>query len=402
MIKKIATENLKVGMYIHDLDAGWMEHPFFSSHFTLNKESQIESILAAGIHHVYIDTAKGLDDDQEPLRLDEDELLIEPELEEQSDVSQGSQVRQVPLTAELVRARAVLHEAHEAIRDLMQRVHNGDSQLDQGIVDEVASNVVLSIFRNPDALINLCRIKTVDEYTYLHSVSSCALMAAFGRVVGCDEERIHELAIGALLQDMGKMRVPTWILNKPARLSPEEFNIIKGHVDLGGELLLEQRWLSGLSREVAAQHHERIDGSGYPLGLMGEEISEAGRMAAIIDVYDAITSQRCYRNPCEPTVTLGRMMEWSPGLFDEALMHQFVRCIGIYPVGTLVRLENNLVAVVLEQHPENLLKPRVRAIYDAGPKHFIMSKELDLDSSGLSIVESMAPKKLNIDPQRFL
>lgn len=399
MIKKIAVNSLKVGMYIHDLDASWMSHPFLRNRFPVDNQKVIDEVLGAGIKHVYIDTERGLDFEMAvPIDIVKEEIA---ESKQRVADEQAGLVKEVSFESELVRAQSIVSEAHSAVRGFMQEVRFG-KQIEKAAVDEVVDDVVESIFRNQDALITLSRIKSVDQYTYMHSISVCVLMTAFARAMAFDADTIRQISVGALLHDIGKMRVSSEILNKPGKLNMDEFQLMKCHVDLGEELLAEQDWMSELSLSVVREHHERIDGSGYPKGLAGDEISEVGRMAAIVDVYDALTSNRCYKKSWEPTYTLGKMLEWSRDHFGEVIAHQFVRCVGIYPVGTLVRLNSGMIAVVVDQHEDHLLQPRVRVVFNETAGRGVEPEDVELADSEDSIADAVSPNKLRIDPMEFL
>lgn len=399
MIKKIATNKLKVGMYIHDLDASWMNHPFLSSRLSVKSQQTIDEVIAAGIKHVYIDTERGLDYEL-AVPLEEVRRRIDDSRQQLAEEQIGL-TRQVSFESELIRAQTIVHEANTAVRTFMQDVRFG-RQLESDVVDEVVDNITESVFRNKDALITLSRIKTVDQYTFMHSISVCVLMTSFARAMEYDAETTRQIAVGSLLHDLGKMRVPPEILNKPGPLTDDEFLVMKRHVDYGEELLAEHDWMSDLSMRVVLEHHERIDGTGYPHGLFGDELSDVGRMSAIVDVYDALTSNRCYKKSWEPTYTLGKMMEWSRDHFGEAVTHQFVRCVGIYPVGTLVRLNSGKLAVVIEQHEDHLLQPRVRVVFDEGLGRHVSPSDVDLTTSDVVIAEAVAPQEVRIDPHAFL
>ena len=400
MIKKIATQNLKVGMYIHDLDASWMSHPFLSSRFAVNKQATVDDVISAGIKHVYIDTERGLDFEMAvPLEVVQQEIKDSKQLV--ADQQSGLE-KQISFESELVQAKSVLYEANKAMRSFMQDACFGQ-RIESSAVDEVVDNISASVFRNKDALLTLSRIKTIDQYTFMHSISVCVLMSAFARAMDYDDETARQISTGALLHDLGKMRVPPEILNKPGALTTEEFAEMKRHVEYGAEHLSGFGWLSDVSMSVVMQHHERIDGSGYPFGLQGNGLSEVGRMAAIADVYDALTSNRCYKQAWEPTHTLGKMLEWSRDHFGEEVAHQFVRCVGIYPVGTLVRLSSGMIAVVIEQDEKHLLRPRVRQVFNVNSGRYTLLEDIDLAATdSVAIAESVSPQRVGIDPLAFI
>jgi putative nucleotidyltransferase with HDIG domain len=264
-----------------------------------------------------------------------------------------------------------------------------------------------SILRNKDALLSLCRIKEKDNYTFLHSVSVGALLMCFTRAFSVKPGDMQLVGVGGMLHDIGKTMVPDRILNKAGQLTPEEFITMKMHVVYGQNILADSKGISQTSFDVVAQHHERYDGSGYPLKLRGAEMSLYGQMASIVDVYDAITSDRCYRKAMDPTVAIRKMFEWSKTHFDPELIRTFVRTIGIYPVGTLVMLESAKIAVVINQDGRDLTRPLVRAVFDAAKACYITPQDIDLSKplgqgGGDRIVSHESAAKWAIDPHKFI
>jgi putative nucleotidyltransferase with HDIG domain len=218
-------------------------------------------------------------------------------------------------------------------------------------------------------------------------------------------EIIHEAGIGGMLHDIGKMRVPDHILNKPGKLTDPEFEIMKSHVALGLETLRQTEGISRTVVQVAGEHHERFEGSGYPERIQGKEISELGRMAAIVDVYDALTSNRVYHKGMEPPAALTKLFEWSDHHFDPELVQHFIQAIGIYPVGSLVRLASNRLAVVMEQGAQGLLFPKVRVIYDIQRGRKLAPLDIDLslpESAGDTIIKNEEPEDWAINPYEYL
>jgi HD-GYP domain-containing protein (c-di-GMP phosphodiesterase class II) len=271
----------------------------------------------------------------------------------------------------------------------------------------VVEKITNSIMRNGNAMQSMRRMRNLDDYTFLHSVSVCTMLTTFVQAVGIGVPTIHDIALGALLHDIGKMRVNLTLLNKPSKLSDDEFMHMKSHVVLGSDLLRQMPGIPKIAFEPLDLHHERFDGSGYPNKLKGEEISEIGRMTAIVDVYDAITSDRCYHKPVGPAEGIRKLFEWSKFHFDPALVQLFVKSIGIYPVGTLVRLERERLGVVIEQREANLLTPLVRVIFDAKRNYYITPEEVDLSKpmgagGADKIIGHESPGKWKIDISRFL
>lgn len=378
MIKKISAGELRPGMYIHDLNCGWMDHPFASKRFKVDSLKVVEKVRAIGIHELYIDTSKGLDLVHAPTESEAAEAR-QADLERLADKAAKAALKPIKVSAaeEREKASRVQDEARRVATDLMQNVRLG-RQIEVARVEPVVGEMVDSVFRNKDALISLGRIREADQYTFQHSVNLCVLMVAFAKTIGLDHDTITRIGIGAMLHDIGKMKVPEEILNKPGKLTDEEFAVMRGHVTLSANLLTESPDIDPISIAVAYEHHERWDGTGYPRKLKGDEISQFGQMSAIVDVYDAITSDRCYHTGMHPTDALGRMLEWSKYHFNPLLTQQFIQCVGIYPVGTVVRLESGRLAVVVEASDKNMLQPVVRVVYDMRKKQFITPRDIDL------------------------
>lgn len=217
---------------------------------------------------------------------------------------------------------------------------------------------------------------------------------------------IEEIGLGALLHDVGKSRVPEAILNKPGKLTPKEFEIIRQHVVYGHEILVKTSDISATALDVLLEHHERIDGTGYPEAKPGESISRFGQMAAIVDVYDALTTRRVYHDAMSPHEALRKLLQWSPQQFDRTLVQQFIRCVGIYPVGTLVRLESERLAVVVETGREQLLKPVVRLVFDISERRRIPPQDIDLSRpTGYgqdSIIDAEDPADWGLRPEYLM
>ena len=400
MIKLITTDQLKPGMYIHDLNCGWLDHPFLTNAFHVRDMATVDKIVKLGIREVYIDTVKGADVWQARSAREVSEEL-DRRLQEIAEKKSDRPI-EVDVKDEAARARRLQGEANKIVRNMMDDVRLGQ-QIHVERVEPLVEGIVDSIFRNQDALLPLNRLKNHDDYTFQHSVSVCALLVAFGRGMKLDKAVIRELALGGLLHDVGKARIPDRILNKPGKLSDDEFGHMQHHVDEGVTLLQESGGISDIALQVTAQHHERFDGSGYPGGLAGGSVSLYGQMASIVDVYDAITSERVYHKGMAPTQALKKLLEWSSHHFDPKLVQAFIRSIGIYPSGSLVMLESKRLGVVLEQNEGNLLEPVIRIFYHTGQKHYIPPEIIDLSKFQQDKVASFESyEKWNIDPQLWL
>lgn len=402
MIKKISIDQLKPGMHVHDLNFGWMDHPFAQKDFFLEDEDTLRQIRQLGVHELYIDTERGHDVPHAPTQTEVDERL-ERTMEVIADAT--PQPQPTTLNEERREAQRIHQEAMQLIHGLMEDVRLG-RQIDLEQASPLVWEMVDSLFRNRDALLGLTRIRHTDRYTFEHSVNVAVLMAAFARSLELERNIIYMVGLGGLLHDIGKTLVPQHILNKPGRLSEKEFAVMRGHVVHTHTLLSQIPGIPPVALSVAAEHHERFDGSGYPNKLKGEAISRYGRMAAIADVYDAITSNRVYHQGMEPHIALRKLLEWSSHHLDPELTQQFIRCVGIYPIGSLVRLQSERLAIVVGRGREGMRQPLVRLVLDIKRRRYLNQDVLDLSDAAQAgqerIVRVESTEKWRIHPETIL
>lgn len=402
MLKRINSSELRVGMFITDLDCGWMDHPFILGKFLIRNEEQIRKIINAGIKLATIDCVRGIDLKDAPTV---EEARRSTECEVVALAERQTVCRRVTIQEELDRAGSIRRQAAGLVRAVMQDARLGIAvEVDR--VTPVVEQITESVLRNPSALVGLLQIKNKDDYTFLHSVSVCTLLVAFCRARGMDLATIYQAGMGGLLHDVGKALVPDEILNKTGRLTDEEFAVIRKHPKDGFDILSRTAGIGAVPLDITLHHHERRDGSGYPDKLTKGEISELAQMAAIVDVYDAITADRCYHKGISPSEALRKMYEWSKFHFDPGLTREFMKCVGIYPVGTLVLLESGKLGVVVEPHETSLLTPKVNVFYNTKNKLYIRPELIDLSrklgfGGGDKIVSYENPRKWNVEPQRF-
>jgi len=404
MIKKIKVEQLKPGVFVHDFNCGWLHHPFLTDRTKLKTDKQIQKVVGYGIRDLYIDTDKGVDIDDAPTQREADHE-IQSEFDQLNAPAMGPSDSS-GFKAELIRAKQLIAEAKLTTQKLMQDVRLG-KRMELNQVERTVDKMTDSILRNKDALVSLLRIKEVDEYTYVHSISVSALCISFAQGLDFEAAQIKQIGIGGLLHDIGKMKVPLDILNKPGPLSEKEFQIMKRHVKDGESTLQQYPNLDQSCTCVTSHHHERLDGTGYPEGLKGEQISLFGQIAAIVDIYDALSSERCYKNAMPPTEALKKLYEWSQSYLNRELVEKFVAHLGIYPIGSLVRLENSLLAVVVDHGAKNLLHPVVRAVYDVKktlrlePSDTVLGGQINAGNP-YGIVGCESPEKWQIKPIDYL
>lgn len=390
MLRTIDVAALRPGMYVHKLQGPWLQHPFWRTAFMADA-ARIAELHDSGVEQVVIDLARGQDVDGDGEGAPDDESSEEASLPEAGDAGapEDPLARRRPVVAgdasaslasELVRAKRICEEGREAVEAMFREVRLGNG-VDPSHVMPLLDEITHSVDRHPNALVSVARLKDADSYTYLHSVAVGALMAMLARQLHLPGEQVREAALGGLLHDMGKAMVPADVLNKPGRLTDEEMAIVRDHPVHGERLLREGGVTQPAVLHIARHHHEKMDGMGYPQRMPGAELPLLTRMSAICDVYDAISSNRPYKAGWDPAESLRRMAGWT-GHFDGDLLKAFVRGLGIYPVGALVRLSSDKLAVVVEQNPGTLLAPRVRAFHSARSRTQILVADIDLAAPG--------------------
>lgn len=374
VLRTIGVEQLRLGMFLHGLDGSWLDHPFWKARFLLRDAADLARLRASGVKRCVIDTARGLD--------------IAPPPASPLAAAAGPAVALAPppqrtrLEDEALIASRLRAQARMSIGALHEQVRLGRALDVAGctpLVDEIAG----SMQRNAGAMLSIVRLKSHDDYTYMHSVAVCTLMVVLARQLGLDEALVREAGLAGLLHDMGKALIPLKLLNKPGKLSDDEYRLVQQHPRLGHDLLLRSGGAGAAALDVCLHHHEQPDGGGYPERLAGDELSLLARMGAVCDVYDAITSERPYKAAWGPADSIALMNEWTrAGKFDAAVFRAFVDAIGIYPVGALVRLHSQRLAVVLEHNPRAPLAPRLKVFYSIRSQLSLPAETLDLAAPG--------------------
>ena len=371
MIRKITIDQLLPDMYVVDLHKRWFDHSLWQSKFKVRDDAHVSKIREEGISEISIDTARGIDLPPTPIaRINQIDLKLKSLAE-----IRAATPRTVSLGEERRRANRLLVDAGNTVSGLMLSARAGNN-VDAAYLEPIVSKMIASVIRNPDALVPLARLKRMDAYATQHAVATAALIIAFGRHQGMSEPEIEKLALGTMVKDIGHAALDARLTAKQGILSKDEFSIVQSHVEEG----LATTRLSETSVAVVLEHHERYNGCGYPYRMIGDEISVAGRMAAIVDTYDAMTSDRPYRAAMSPSQTLRQLYDEAGFQYDPALVSAFIKTIGIYPVGTLVLLESGHLAVVEQLHADNMLTPTVRVIYHTGRQQYVTTP-VDVDLS---------------------
>ncbi len=405
MLKRIDVRHLSLGMYLHEFCGSWIEHPFWRTRFLLEDAQDLARIRETQIREVWIDTDKGLDlpESATPAAATAPTAAETPVHGDDAQPAPPPTPSPAPLPAaaepatlheELRRAAAICAHAKQAVISMFAEARMGQA-IDLAGAQDLVDDISDSVRRHPHALLSLARVKTADEYTYMHSVAVSALMVALTRQIGLDEDGCRMAGLAGLLHDLGKAQIPLEILNKPGRLTDEEFAIVRGHPAIG-HAMLQGNGVPPPVLDACLHHHEKIDGTGYPDRLAQDDIGTLARMTAICDVYDAVTSHRPYKRGWDPAEALRRMAEWTRGHLDSRLFQAFVKSLGIYPVGSLLRLSSGRLAVVTRQSDESLTTPHVRVFFSTRSGMRIPPYELDLSAPDCR--ERIAGRE---DPERW-
>lgn len=400
---KVHINDLVVGMFISGLDRPWLNTPFYTQGFLVESLEDIQKV-GEYCDFVYIDTRRS--------------RHVTPQLQRQAEVGRA----RVPLETifsgrtlkpyqdevrwkdEHPRARSVLDLLLKDITKLFEHVSDGGT-LDVIQLKKSVDPIIASISRNPDACLWLARLKRHDRYSYRHSLSASIWAVAMGREMGLNKIDLRSLAIGAMLMDIGKLRLPPDILKAERELSEEETKEMRHHVAWGVDLLRRSGIVNQDVLDMVAFHHERYDGSGYPRGLSRDQIPVFARIAGIVDSYDAMTSSRSYASACSPSEALRTLYKERDISFQTELVEAFIQAVGIYPAGTLVELTSGAVGIVLAESRSRRLLPKIILVLDADKKPLAKPGIFDLQAAAnksngsepATIARALEPGAYDID-----
>ncbi|ANA32743.1 Cyclic di-GMP phosphodiesterase [Ralstonia mannitolilytica] len=387
MRKRIAIEDLRVGMYLDEFVGSWLDHPFWRARFRVEDAAQLQRLRTSGVREVWIDTARGTD----VAAARAVPTAVAPPTPPATPAGAAIAPRATTRAEEMRHAARLISKAEAAVQAMFADARMGrtiEARDALPLVEAISG----SVDRHPGALTSLVRLKTKDRYTFLHSVAVCALMVALGRQLGLSDDEVRDAGLAGLLHDIGKIAIPPEVLNKPGALTAEEFRSVTTHPQAGYDILVGDSNMCGVALDVCLHHHERMDGTGYPHKLAGDGISLFARMGAICDVYDAITSDRPYKKAWEAAYAVQRMVEWRGNHFDPVVFNAFVKSVGIYPVGSLVRLRSGRLAVVMQHTPGALLTPTVKVFFSISSGTRIAPEVIDLAQTGDQIVSREEPR----------
>ena len=359
-IRRLPLDKLEVGMYVASTSKG-VEDDHLGTQGLISRPETLAKLKKKAQAEVYIDVKKGKDSPHSK--------PVAPNPESLKPLKK--------LTEEKKNAKKVYKEAVGLVGNILRDVKMGKA-IDVGPVESLADDINNSVLNNENALLCLSQIREKDQYLLEHSINVGILMGVFARHLGYEKDTLHQLVTGALLHDIGKIRVPNQVLNKPGKLTEDEWKEMQNHVIYGVDVLKKSEGISKIAMDICSLHHERLDGSGYPNKLNHDNINTYGRMAAIVDVYDAITADRVYHKGKTPGQAIKFLLTLADSHLDKALLYDFVRCMSVYPVGAVVELSNGKVGVVLSTNAQDSAKPLVRTFYNARHKHYETPAEIDL------------------------
>ncbi|MGE6178474.1 HD-GYP domain-containing protein [Aeromonas salmonicida] len=389
----IPVNQLQAGMYVIAITSqtGGME---IAQMGLVTTRRQIDDLIRRGVLTVRVDLARS--------KLAGIEQIIFPDPAASSIASQRPTGSANGEGREL-KIRRLYQEARELQGKFIRQLKAGEP-IDITPLATVAEEMVDTMFTHGDAMLCLARIRAKDAYLMEHSMNVAILLANFGRYLALERSVLKELTLGGLLHDVGKIMTPDEVLNKPGKLTDEEFTVMRQHVVHSHDILSSTPGITATMLEVAANHHERLDGTGYPRHLKGDQLSLYTRMSGIVDVYDAVTADRVYKQGMQPTQAFRILLKGADHHFDRLLVTKFIKCMGVYPVGTLVQLSNQRLAIVMQRNPQEPLKPVVKVIYHAAQRHYLEVQWLDLAKYGVqeSIESTVDPKEFGISLANFV
>ncbi len=402
-LKRVPIDEVVVGMHLEDVynNKGTL---LLSANMMITSDEQVTKLKKRGVTTVLVNVGKGKD---APCAT-EPKQISATHSPDPLNKNRTESHRERAYYLELDRAKQMHLQTLETTRETLHAARMGKPVLVTE-VEKASEGMVESIMRNPDALVSLAQIKGYDEYTYVHSVNVSIFSTSLAHSMGYDSESLLQIGIGGILHDIGKMQVPDYILNKPGKLTNAEYGVMKKHPVYGLEMVKQRNTISELSKSVIIEHHERYDGTGYPRGLKGDQIREMGLIAAVADVYDAITTDRVYRSAWTPQKALGIIFKGCDREFSRRIVELFTRHLGIYPVGSFIRLNNGEMGVVVRVEKGFLLAPNVLILFSSDQKRLhtpveytLSEKQKGEDGESYKISSSLDPKPFGVNISDYI
>jgi len=408
MLKQIPVSQLKTGMFLHAIDINLSLFPEIQVQSTIADQNNLQNIIQTGVKEAIIDTAKGSDIEEAGLKTLKQQLTITHARKKRRAIPPPElpELSATPYKEELETAKRLKHTALSSLKHAFSDIKMGISIQTQ----EVKQSVKLftdSIIRNQDALLTLGQIRNKNSYIYDHAINTCVLVIVFCKWKNIDYDTTINMGIAALLHDMGETRLDDNLIAVKGDLDEQQYIQMQQHVKLSVDLLSSFMGIHPQVVKLVKQHHERLDGSGYPDGLSGDEIDPLAQILGMIDLYDSMTADTMYSYAQSPTQVLKQLLESHDEMFDSVLIKQFIKCIGIYPVGSLVKLSNGCIAIINEISHHDALHPKVKMIYNARQEHFIQPVDVDLSElvkkgQAISIKGCIDPNLLHINLAAFI
>ena len=385
MLKKIATKDLKIGMFVADVGRSWINHPWKTKSKLIQNQTEIKELLDYHIDEVYIDLSKSKIPQVETAPSSNEDKVVS---KVQTTIKNVPPLSPTPdpvskVEEEMPKAAKAYAKALDTSKAVLAACRM-NKKIEINMVKECVDELVDSVVRNRDALLALMKLKRFDDYTYTHSLNVSVLAVSTGRSLGLDEETLKVLGLGTMFHDVGKTKIPGYILNKPGKLTDDEFIVMRDHASLSARIIMDQKLnVPDLVLKVARHHHERSDGSGYPDHLKGDEIPPLVTICGLSDVYDALTSDRVYHKGRSPQEALKFIYSLRDTHFQGQWVDRFVQSVGIYPPGSVVELSTGQIAVVMEGNQEALNAPLLKIVADQKGLIYSRAKVFDLNKQGM-------------------
>jgi len=380
---KFPVSKLTVGMFVTAIDRKGLVK--ISNAGQIRHRDAITKLAKNGIKHVWVDAERSAE-----------HCGLKRAVSPKPVVQKSQQSREQSQK----QAKKLIVEAKDLVKKVLSETFEGKA-IEVAPFGALADNMIESALLDADAMKCVSALRTKDAYLLEHSINVAFLLVTFGKYLKLEKDTLRQMAIGGMLHDIGKIKIDNKVLHKPGRLTPEEFEHIKLHQVFAIDIMKETKGLSNISKDVCLMHHEKLDGNGYPKGLKGDELPLHGRMSCIVDIFDALTATRCYKEAMSPAAAFKVLLSLTPFHLDQALVYDFIRCVGVYPVGSLVELSDGRIGIVWQASNRDALHPILKCFYSIRHKRYTEVAMVDLLKSDLHIERGVSPSSLDVDPSPF-